>query len=137
MRPYIFDINQVPNNLLKAIYRNSGTLDSSVGRWTLDAGSWTLDSRRWALDAGPWKLESGRWTLDARLWTLDTEHCFRTLFHCFRTLDNVSLDFFRTESESSFWFYLIKLMKFFGCESLRTPWSRLFCRDYWFWRGYF
>ena len=53
--------------------------------------SWTLDAK------------VGRWTLDARLWTLDT------VVRCSRT-----------ESKPSFWSYLIKLLKFFQCESLRT-----------------
>ena len=85
-------------------------------RWTLDAGRWTLDPGCWTLDARPQTLDSGRWTLDATLWRLGSGH--RTLFentdslsHCFRTLDTVSLVCFRTESESSFWFFLIKLLK--------------------------
>ena len=44
-------------------YRNSWTLDASVGLWTLDAGVWTLDSGCWTLDAGHWTLGSGHWTL--------------------------------------------------------------------------
>ena len=44
--------------------------------------SWTLDAR------------VGRWTLDAGLWTLDAV-----------------VDCCRTESEASFWFCLIKLLK--------------------------
>ena len=56
-------------------YRNSWTLDTRVGCWTLDAGLWTLDSGRWILDAGRWILDSGLWTLDAGLWTLDSGRC--------------------------------------------------------------
>ena len=59
-------------------YRNPWTLDTSVGRWTLDAGLRTLDPGRWNLDAE-------RYILDAGLWTLDTV-----------------VDCFRTESEASF-----------------------------------
>ena len=46
------------------------------------------------LDAGLWTLNSGRWTLDAGLWTLATV-----------------VDCCRTESEPSFWFFLIKWLK--------------------------
>ena len=36
------------------VYRNSWTLDTRVGRWTLDAGCWTLNAGllHWTLDAG-------------------------------------------------------------------------------------
>ena len=34
-------------------YRNSQTLNASVGHWTLDFGLWTLDCGRWTLDCGP------------------------------------------------------------------------------------
>ena len=44
----------------KRAYRNSLTLDTRVGRWTLDARLWTLDSGRWNLDAGLWTLDPGR-----------------------------------------------------------------------------
>ena len=37
-------------------YRNSWTLDTSVGRSILDAGLWMLD-----LDAGLWTLDAGRY----------------------------------------------------------------------------
>ena len=129
------------------------TLDS--GRWTLNAGLWTLGSGRWNLDAGPWMLDPGRWTLDDVLWTLDSgrwtlgsglwtldsglrtldsglwtpDATLSTLGSRHWTLDNV-VDCCRTESEPSFSFC-------FGCKSLRTSWSRLFCREYRFWRGYF
>ena len=46
-------------------YRNFWTLDSRVGRWTLDDGLWTMDP-------GLWMLDSRRWTLDAGLWALDS-----------------------------------------------------------------
>ena len=42
-------------------YWNSGTLDASVGRWTLDSGRWTLDFGLWTLDSGPWTLDCGCW----------------------------------------------------------------------------
>ena len=81
-----------------------------VGLWRLDSGHWTLDSGclaleaglwmpdsgRWSHDAGLWMLDSGRWTLNVGRWALNTGHCYWL---------------FRTESESSFWFYLIKLLK--------------------------
>ena len=44
----------------KRAYWNSLTLDTRVGRWTLDARLWTLDSGRWNLDAGLWTLDPGR-----------------------------------------------------------------------------
>ena len=110
-------------------YRNSWTLESRVGRWTLDAelwtldsGCWTLDSGRWMLDPGLWMLDFGRWTLEAGLWTLDPGHWtlnvgrwilyagLWTLDAGFWTLDTV-VDCCRTESEPSFWSYLIKLLK--------------------------
>ena len=34
-------------------------------------------------------------------------------------------------------FAWLNYWKLFGYESLRTSWSRLFCRDYRFWRSYF
>ena len=100
--------------------RKSWTLDS--GRWTLDAGLWTLDSGHWILDSECWTLDtrlwtldSGRWTLDARLWMLDSrlwtlDSGPYTLDSGCWTLDTV-VDCCRTESEPSFWFWLIKLLK--------------------------
>ena len=84
------------SNILPA-YRNPWTLDARVGRWTLDAGLWTVDAGFWTLDAGPWTLDAGLWTLHfgrSGYWTLDTV-----------------IDCCRTESKSSFWFCLIKLLK--------------------------
>ena len=86
--------------------RKSWTLDS--GCWTLDARPWTMDSGHWKLDAGRWTLDSGRWTLDAGLWTLDSGRW--TLHFGHWALDTV-VDCFRTESEPTFWFCLIKLLK--------------------------
>ena len=57
------------------------------GHTRIPVGSWTLD-------AGLWTLDSGRQTLDAKFWMLDTV-----------------VDCFRTESEQSFWFCLIRLLK--------------------------
>ena len=78
------------------------------GCWTLHAGLWMLDPRCRTLDAGRWTLHTGlctldfaRWTLDAGRWTLDSQ---------LSTLDTV-FDCCRTESEPSFWFCLIKLLK--------------------------
>ena len=56
-------------------YRNSWTLDASVGFWTLYAGIWTLNSRRWTFDAGRWTLNAARWTLHFGRWGLGTGHC--------------------------------------------------------------
>ena len=70
------------------------TQELDAGLWPLDSGRWTLAAGLWTLDAGPWALDPGRHTLDTRLWTLDT------VIVCFRT-----------ESEPSFWFCLIKLLK--------------------------
>ena len=84
-------------------YRNSWALDASVGRWTLDAGLWMLDSGRWTLDSEPWT-----WTLDAERWMLDVR-CY-TLDAGLWALD-ITFDCFRTKSEASSWFCLIKLLK--------------------------
>ena len=70
--------------------RKCWTLDS--GRWTLVAGFWTLDTGLWTLDLVRWTLDAGRW--DATLWTLDA-----------------LVDCFRTKSEATFWFCLIKLLE--------------------------
>ena len=80
------------------------------GLWTqeLDAGLWTLDTGLWTLDAGLWTLDSGHWTLDSRRWTLDVG-CF-TLDAGLWALDTI-VDCFRTKSEASFRFCLIKLLK--------------------------
>ena len=110
------------NTSWQGAYRNSWTRDASVGRWTLDTGLWTLDSGRWTLDAGLWTLDSGRWTLDAGLWMLDSGRWIldsalsRLDVGCY-TLDvglwelDTIIDCFRTKSEASFWFCLIKLLK--------------------------
>ena len=86
-------------------------------RHTRIPGLWTQ-----VLNAGLRTLDSGRWMLHFERWALVTGHC-RWLF--------------RTKSESNFWFCLINYWKFSECELLRTLWSRLFCRDYRFWCGYF
>ena len=96
-------------------YQNSWTLDARVGRSTLGAGLCTLDSARWTLDAGLWTLDSGRWILHAGLWTLDAGLWALNpgrwnLDAGPWTLDTV-VDCCRTESESSFWICLIKLLK--------------------------
>ena len=70
------------------------TQELGAGLWTLDSGCWTLDTGRWTLDAVLWTLDTGLWTLDAGRWALDT-----------------IVDCFRTKSEASFWFCLIKLLK--------------------------
>ena len=90
----------------KTAYRNPWTLDS--GPWTLDAGIWTLNSELWMLDSGRWTLAAGPWTLDSQRWTLDAG-CY-TLDAGLWELDTIA-DCFRTKSEASFWFCLIKLLK--------------------------
>ena len=107
-------------------------LDNGRKCWTLDSGRWTLDSRRWALDAGLWTLESGRWTLDSRHWTLDAT--LWTLGSGHWTLSLTVLKQNQNPVSDSAW---LNYWKLFGCESRRTSWSRLFCRDYRFWRGYY
>ena len=93
-------------------YRNSWTLNSRVGRWTLDAGLWTLDSGRWTLDAGLWTLDSESWTLNSGSWTMDTELWtldagLSALYPGLLTLDvglwalDTIFDCFRTESAAS------------------------------------
>ena len=52
---------------------------------------WTLGSGRWTLDAGCWTMDSECWTLGSGSWAV--------------------VDYFRIESEPSFWFCLIKLLK--------------------------
>ena len=67
-------------------------------------GVWTqvLDAGLWIMDVGLWTLDPGLWTVHFGRWALDTGHFFRKLFQCFKTLDTASLEYFRTESESSF-----------------------------------
>ena len=93
----------------------------------LDSGRkcWTLDSGRWTLDPGIWTLHHGLWTLGATLWSLGSGHWIVSLFVSEENQNPVS---------DSAWLYY---WKFFGCESLRTSWSRLFCRNYRFWRDCF
>ena len=105
--------------------RKSWTLNS--GRWALNAGIWTLDSGRCTLDAELSTLDagSGRWTLDSWRWTLGSGHWTLTLTVLEQNQQPVS--------DSPWLNYWI----FFRYGSLRTSWSHLLCRDYWFWLGYF
>ena len=123
----------------KRAYRNSWALDASVGRWTLDSGRWTLDAGRWTLDAGLCMLDSGRWTLDAELWTLDSGRW--TLDTTLCTLGSghwtLSLTVLEQNQKPVSDSARLNYRKFFGCESLRTTWSRLLYRDYRLWFGYF
>ena len=89
------------NTSWQGAYWNSWTQVLDAGLWTLDSGRWTLDVGLWTLDSGRWSLDSERWTLDARLSMPDV----RLL-----ALETIS-DCFRTKSEASFWFCLIKLLK--------------------------
>ena len=105
-------------SFLPNVYRNGYT--GILGRWTLDTGCWTLDAWLWRLDSRRWTLTSELWTLDAALWPLDT------VLDCFRTEPNPVPD--------SAW---LNYWKFFVCKYLWTSWSRLFCRNYRFWPGFF
>ena len=96
---------------------DSGLWTLASEHWTLDTGLWMLDPGRWTLDIGLWLLVYGCWAMNAGLWALDAGHY--TLDAGLWTLDTV-VDCFRTESEPSFWFCLIKLLKILSCESLRT-----------------
>ena len=79
-------------------------------------GLWTQ-----VLNAGLWTMDPGRWTrmLHFGRWALGTGHSLTVLEQKQKPV-----------SDSAWLNYL-------GCESLGTSWSRLFCRDYSFWRGYF
>ena len=124
------------NNVLPGIpeFMDSGrkcwTLD--YGCWTMDSEPWTLDSGFWTLDSGLWMLDAGCWTLYARLWTLDAT--LWTLASAHWTLSLTIWEQNQNPVSDSAW---LNHWKFFGCESLRTLWSRLLCRDYKFWRGCF
>ena len=108
MQPDDFIVSTSTQKTIKKAYRNSWTLDLSVGRWTLDAGPWTLDAGPWTLDSKLWTLDAGLWTLDTGLWTLDAG-CY-ILDTGLWALDTI-VDCFKTKSEASFWFCLIKLLK--------------------------
>ena len=86
-----------------------------------------LDSGRkcWTLDSGRWTLYPGLWTLGDTLWTLGSGHWTPSSTVSEQNQKSVS---------DSVW---LNYWTFFGCKSLRTSWSRLLCRDYRFWRGYF
>ena len=119
--------------------QDSGLRTLDTGLWTLDAQPCTLNNERWILDSGFWTrhagllaLDPGRWTLEAGIWTLDA---------IFWTLSSRNCTLLLTVSDQNqnpvFDFAWLNCWEFFGCKSLRTSWSRLFCRDYRFWRGYF
>ena len=82
---------------------DAGLWDLHSGHWTWDAGPCTLGSGYWAPNAWQWMLDPGRRTLNPGCWTM---HFGRLAL----TLDPV-VDCFRTESEPSLWFCLIKLLK--------------------------
>ena len=104
------------------LHNNSTMLiqSSKIKFRTLDAGLWTLDSGRWNLDSGLWTLDYGHYTWNAGLWTLDTV-----------------VDCFRTELKPSFWICLIKLLRILWVQVSKDLMTRLFCRGYRLWRGYF
>ena len=77
----------------------------------LGVGCWTLDSRHWTLNATLWTLVSGHWTLSL-------------------TVLEQNLKLVSDSPWLNYW-------KSFVSKSLRTSWSRLFCRGYSFWRDYF
>ena len=113
-------------------YWSSWTLD--FGLWTLDSVSWTLNTELWTLNSGrrtldtaPWMLDSGRWNLDAGPYTLSLDSGHWTL------LLSVS-ERYQNPVSNSAW---LNYWKFIVCKFLKTSWSRLLCRDYRFWRGYF
>ena len=102
----------------KRAYRNSLTLDTRVGHWTLDAELWTLDSGRWNLDARLWTLDTGLWTLKSEQWILDPGPW--TLDAGLWTLDK---SFGNNGATSIYLFLNSTLIKIFGnfrCENLST-----------------
>ena len=131
----LITINDISKFQIWSAYRNSWTLDARVGRWTLDTGLWMLNSGQWTPESGRRTLDAGPSTLDAGLRTLDVR-CY-TLNNKLWAMDTI-VDCFRTKSEASFWFCLIKLLKILWVQmSIRTSWSRLLYRDCRFWLGYF
>ena len=131
----LITINNISKFQIWSAYRNSWTLDARVGRWTLDTGLWMLNSGLWTPESGRRTLDAGPSTLDAGLRTLDVR-CY-TLNNKLWALDTI-VDWFRTKSEASFWFCLIKLLKILWVQmSIRTSWSRLLYRDCRFWLRYF
>ena len=131
----LITINNISKFQIWSAYRNSWTLDARVGRWTLDTGLWMLNSGLWTPESGRRTLDAEPSTLDAGLRTLDVR-CY-TLNNKLWAMDTI-VDCFRTKSEASFWFCLIKLLKILWVQmSIRTLWSRLLYRDCRFWLGYF
>ena len=80
-------------------YRNSWTLDSGVGRWTLDSGRWTLD-------AGLRALNTRLWTLKLKLKTVQS----------FGNNGSISITSFLNST-------LIKIFGHFRYENLSTVYS--------------
>ena len=93
------------------------TLDSSI-----------TEGKCWMLDPGLCPLDTGLWSLNAELWTLDSGLCTSGPEHWI-LLFTVSEHNQNPVSDSAW----LNYSKFFGRESLRPSWSRLFCRDYRFW----
>ena len=89
-------------------YWNTWTLDASRERWILHASHLTLVSERWTLG-------TGLFTMDARRWTFDVEHW---------TLWLICLEQNQNPFSHSTW---LNYWNFFGCESLKTTLSHLFC----------
>ena len=119
--------------------QDSGPWILDAGLWTLDPGLWTLDAGRWILDSGFWTqnagflaLDPGHWTLDAGIWTLGAIFWTLSSRHC-----TLSLTVSEQNQNPVSDFAWLNYWEFFRCKSLRTSWSRLFCRDYRLWRGYF
>ena len=111
---------------------DSGLWSLDAELWTLDAGRWTLDSRRWTPNAGLLTLDPGRWNLDAGCWTVDVGRwmlyaTFWTLGSGHWTLSLTVLEQNQKPGSDSVW---LNYWKFFGYKSLKSSWSRLFCRDY-------
>ena len=113
-----FGIRCILNNVLLQLHYqiNINNINSA---WLKGIPEFLGSGRKcWTLDSGLWTLGPGRWTLDATLWTLSSEHCTLSL-----TVWEQNQNPFSYSAWLNYW-------KFFGCESLRTPWSRFFYRDY-------
>ena len=134
------------STLVTSVSKNSSMDQSELEIWVvsdcqkdcmqeMDAGLWMLDARLWTVDPGLWMRNSGRWNLDVGLCLLDSGRCTQDSGRC--TLDtgiwtpDAVIACFRTKSEFSSWFCLIKLLKILWVWiSIRTSWSPLFCRDH-------
>ena len=76
------------------------------------------------------------WTQDVSVRHLALDPRLQTLHFGRWALDTV-VDCFRTESEPSFWFCVINLLKILWVQPSNDLMARLFSRDYSSWRAYF